>query len=598
MALLIFAWSFLLLISWTIGTSILNVVRADCFERRGDRAILAVWLGIMLLAIALLAVSLIAPLTPFVGSAIALVLVSIALRSRATRVEAISLYQAISQKHLFVFLGIAIFTAFFASQKVAIDDTGLYHFQVIQWLSKHGTVPGLALIHFTFGYPCSWLALAAPFNAGFLEGQAASLTGGFVFLILALQLSICLSHIFENRQKFEDWFFVATASLSFPILLGSGLVASPSPDVPTIGLTILTAWTIVVACNRRKNINNYLIPLVLATAALTVKLSALCLFVTAFLFFILNSRHNLFHCLKGSAIVFLLILPMLGFGFIASGCPVFPVSLICFDFLPWSVGKETARRITQIIHDCSKWMCLPGAPQNVEGLNWLWYWIQFQKQTFFLIICSFTSLLGLFEFASLRQIKGDKFIAILGISGTLFVLYGNPFLRIGLGYFIVIPAFLLALFCHSRSRFRAIAVLVTSGTANSWIGFSHTYFAIFGLTLTLTLIVWFYSSKISNIAFLTFLLVTLLIVPVKLHITQPTTQLFLLLPPQFQPPTPISFVRKQVNDVEYLSPDREPHFFNPCWNAPLPCTPELTHNDIRLRNPERGIQKGFVRNSF
>ena len=59
----------------------------------------------------------------------------------------------------------------------------------------------------------------------------------------------------------------------------------------------------------------------------------------------------------------------------------------------------------------------------------------------------------------------------------------------------------------------------------------------------------------------------------------------LLLPPQLPS---AQVVQKQVNDVTYFYTE------GLCWAAKLPCAFEL-QEDIKLRDPARGIKAGFVR---
>lgn len=160
------AWAGLILACFLIGTAILHGVKADCFTRIGDRFIVSVWLGVVILSVSLLAVSLILPLSSFVGIVVTVSLAAVALRSRSTRTEIVAVLSVLSAKEIFGFISLELGVAAYTSQTITYYDTGLYHFQAIRWLSRFGAVPGLALIHSRFGFTSSWFALAAPFNAG------------------------------------------------------------------------------------------------------------------------------------------------------------------------------------------------------------------------------------------------------------------------------------------------------------------------------------------------------------------------------------------------------------------------------------------------
>ena len=57
------AWLGLLWFSFGIGTAILHRLQGNSFERVGDRFIISIWLGIIVISIALLTVSLFLPLS-------------------------------------------------------------------------------------------------------------------------------------------------------------------------------------------------------------------------------------------------------------------------------------------------------------------------------------------------------------------------------------------------------------------------------------------------------------------------------------------------------------------------------------------------------
>ena len=63
MLVLSIAWLGLLWLSFGIGTAILDQLQGNSFERIGDRFIISIWLGIILISIALLILSLFLPLS-------------------------------------------------------------------------------------------------------------------------------------------------------------------------------------------------------------------------------------------------------------------------------------------------------------------------------------------------------------------------------------------------------------------------------------------------------------------------------------------------------------------------------------------------------
>ena len=70
----------------------------------------------------------------------------------------------------------------------------------------------------------------------------------------------------------------------------------------------------------------------------------------------------------------------------------------------------------------------------------------------------------------------------------------------------------------------------------------------------------------------------------------------------FRPPLlpTAKLIKAKINDVEYVYPDNQSsrtHLNDQrrvsCWDAPLPCSSIPILGDIKLRNPQQGISKGF-----
>lgn len=599
-------WTFLILVCYFIGTAVLNFVRADCFRRNGDRALLGIWLGIVLVAISLLAASVWVPLSPGVGLSVIFILCALPFFLRGTISEFRQLYHSLSWQWVGIFFLCAFGVAVFTTQPVTAYDTGLYHFQVIQWLSQFGTVPGLALLFYTFGYPSSWLAFAAPLNFGILEARTSSIPGGLILLLLTLQFVLSCYRILQNRQQFPDWFVAIASCICLPVIIWLRLPISPSPDVPVVGLAIVIAWSIIIIANNRdktvsnKLLNVSLVPILLGAGALTMKLSALIFLFIAFVFYVFEDSFSFKRLCVGSGLSLLFISPMLAFGMITSGCPLYPASLGCFEFLPWSIGAETAKEATQRIQDCARWTCPPLAPENANNWNWIGHWINNQKQATFLIIISLISTILICKSKYRAQLKGKLYIIALGLLGILLMLYGSPAIRLGIGYLYLIPTFILAVYCYRNARFKAFSIIVVSGAANLWLGISPTGFIALSATLSIFIFVWIYGTKIPNALFLSLLLIFSFPITLRTEFIAADSSLNWVLPPTIKNLNQAGFSSRQVNDVKYVSPktgdDLDANLKEDrCWGEPLPCTPYLTHENIQLRVPKQGIEGGFIR---
>ena len=558
----IIAWLGLILICFVIGTDILNLFQANCFRKIGDRFIVAAWLGVVILAILLLAVSLILPLSPLVGATATIMVTILALRSPRTRKEVLTFFSSLSLKVIWGFFALEICVAAYTARVVTWYDTGLYHFQVIRWLSRFGVVPGLALIHHRFGFTSSWFALATPFNAGILEARSSAVTGGFVLLLALLQFQISFRRILKHQELFPDWFVFFWLLLCLPISVIShhgGIPISPSPDLPVILLAGIVSWTFIMIANKpvkpEKNstLESRVIPLILSAGAVTIKVSAIPILFVSVLFYLLGSKLKFQRILVSAAITTILLLPMLAFGTITSGCPVFPSSLFCLD-LPWSVGGERAQQVTEIIKNWARWF--GPTPDYGNSWNWFGHWLKLAKGSSILMICSIVSALLLVRKSQKSQFNAQKYVIALALLGMAYMMYGAPSLRFGLGYLCLLPALLMATYSplsKSKSNISNVLVIIAS-----------------------------------------FLVIALVFYNFIFH--HNNDNIYVLLPPKLQKPT--EFLDKTSNDLSYSVPNdinlNHGYIDDRCWAAELPCTPEHPNN-IKLRNPQKGIRAGFIK---
>ncbi|MGK7924876.1 MAG: hypothetical protein AB4290_06400 [Spirulina sp.] len=504
---------------------------------------------------------------------------------------------------------LALTTAFLSSQTIALYDTGLYYYQSVKWFSELGTIPGLGLIHYRFATNSSWLALVAPFDAGIWETRICSLLGGFVSLLALLHCFISVVRILKQKENFVDWFFCLSYFLCMPIVFKSTLYNSISPDLPVIFLTILIAGLAILLSNyyRSKPFNSSksiidpsILPLLLAASTVTLKLSALPLFLITLSFFVFINRHFINRILTGFLISLLIIATILIFNLMVSGFLLYPASFLSLD-LPWSFDVEQARSYTRVIQEWARWN--RPTPSDANNWNWIFSWIGYERQFVFLMIATLLSFAYLYRYRN-PKINGKNYILFLAGLGLLYVFYTAPALRFALGYLCLVPSFVLADLCYRKNPHQSWSILIISGAANSWIGLSSTFAIVVIMTLIFVALVFFFSPNISRTVFFIFLIFISSLAIGRIHFLEQSYSLNLIFPPRLENQNQMPFLRKQVNDISYLAPninylyEESPGFIrgeDRCWNAPIPCTPYLTHPNIRLRDPQKGLAGGFVR---
>ncbi|ELR97385.1 hypothetical protein [Gloeocapsa sp. PCC 73106] len=532
---LLIIWLILLPVCLSIGLFVLNLFQDEGFNRQGDRSILGVWLGIILLSISNLAVALILPLSPLVGMIIAVIWVLIAISSAKTYRELTYLFTSIYPRLLLQGLVLAIATAAFISQQIIWFDTGLYHLGSIHWLREYGSVTGLALIQSRFGFTSSWFAFSAPLMPSFIGENLGAVGNGFIFLITLVWGLIGLYQGLSKNSILADWFAVAFSSLIVLIYMADSAngysVISFSSDIPVAFLIGIVAWSLLIT-------NNQIIPLILAIGTFSIKLTAIPLLLLALIFNI-RKIQRLFWVL---ALIFMLLLPNTLVSLKTSGCPLYPSQLLCLN-LPWKVSSETIKAEVNMIGNTSK-VDLENSQVNPliqiakQRYKWLKNSLNFQV-TFLAFIVSWGLGIYLFVFRKQNQIQ---WVILLGLLGSSFIIIISPFFRFGIGYFIVIPALFVADLLFARK-----------------VSFNNVKFVL------------------------------LILICILLFRELPGLNSRWLLPPEVPS---VNLAKGQVNDIEYYYPV-EPKF--QCWMAQLPCAASpILRRDIQLRNLDKGIQAGFI----
>ena len=626
MILFVSCWLVLVAVCVVPGTAILKLIRADQFDRIGDRFILSVWLGVAVLSVSLLAASLVTRLSPFVGVAVATSLILLSLIGRRTRAEIKTFVCTLSPRLVAGGLVLAGGVAAYTARYVSWYDTGLYHYGSIKWLSRFGAVPGLALLHPRFGLASTWFALSAPFDAGRLESRISPMLNGLALLLVGLHLLLCLSRCLMNRARLPDWVLILGSVLLLPVTLHWQVYVSASQDVPLIVATLLVAWTIVVVCDSSAAgpvqqggfvPDAAIIPFILSMWAVTIKASGFPLVIVSALFFLSRSGFRAKPIFLLSAIGLLLVAPMIGFQLITSGCPLFPTAVMCVE-VPWKMSAPEISRLSDAILQWARWS--GPTPPGANSLNWFWrawgvWGFSFESTPW--LKAAVVSLIGFImrKFAATRKIgrwvlriglialaletmfspnnllivfvvclamttyrqgfSGKVWLIIIGVAGTALIMFRAPTLRFGLGYTVVLWI------CFAATHHQAL-----QRWTNAMVFSSHAQLSFQRVFMVLLIIGG--------------LVVGLICVGLQQNLMPWMPALYVkreilpfIMPARMQTP---AVKRERINDVEFYSPVDG----NQCWAAELPCSSGVRPNDyfqmppdLVLRDPARGIAAGF-----
>jgi hypothetical protein len=609
------AWLLLMAVCWLAGCAALECVAGvGAPSRAGDRFLLSVWLGLGALSLLMLAASLFAPLTPLCGTAVAGAVSAAALLSRSVRAEVSLLAGRLRPSLTLGLLALAAGVAAFNSQPVTNFDTGLYHFGHVRWLAEHGAVRGLALVHSRFAFTSSWFALSAPFDAGPFESRAAALANGFALMLALLHALVCARRWAAGAALDSDRLMVLTSSVAIPPIVYWRLSVSASPDLPIIFMMVVAAWAMSLVSDREAlspgaPAKVRLVPLLLASAALGVKLTALPLVAVACVFYAWRGGLSPRGLAVAVAVATISALPVLAYGFITSGCVLFPSAVLCSD-VPWSVGAGTAAHLSALIRDWARWD--GPTPPWANGLNWTVPWatrelsrgrvasmlfcallagagalirartrlrgpgglvslvgcigltllLLFYAAEFFMALA--TAAAAVVVSGRVRDKPGWFWLLTAGLAGGALTLYAAPAPRFGLGYTAVLIAAVLISLAKSPARSGAFM-------ASSW----RCPGALALLLLA------------GGMAFLSLRFVVKTF-EMGDKVERPSEERLwrLLLPPALPKAT---VTIRETGHLKYFAPAAGTQ----CWAAELPCTPYEPPDDIELRDPARGLGAGF-----
>ena len=603
------AWVVILLVAWTVGRGVMALLRAGDL-RPGDALICASWIGVVVLSLALLATSIVAPLTPVTGAVVALILAALGVAvvgSPARSRGPISVRRHRETALLAAgALALAIGAAALTSDAVTLYDSLVYHVGIVRWLREYGTVPGLALLHNRLGHASAWFTLAAPFDGGAVTNRTATVPLGVALVLAGLQAAIAMGRAVARRASVADWFFIVLAG-AFIWAVVAHDVATPSPDVATNVLVAVAAWSVLVLAPRPADgvaflpAGHALVPLILAVGAAGMKLFALPAAFVAAGFYVASVRASdsgasAFRAAAVAAgVAFVGLAPFLAANLAASGCVLFPSPIGCTR-LPWSLGAAAAADYAEYIRDVARWDRRGNVPPN-DATGWILPWISAHPVVTLLAAVSVVLSVHLLRRASRSgspdtepsTVAGLRTVVALGLVGIAFAAWQAPAPRFFYSAVLLIPA-LAAARCASTGFGSPVASRNPDvGSARFAGGFAAT--AVFiGLAYGIA------SQKLN---------VRSALVRGAPYFHVRGVDLIVPRAPQAQ----TRLFRWRVNDVDVLTPVPRPIAdtlgyqsviahnaeFEKCSTAPLPCTPYVPNRDVRLRRPSRGLSSGFVR---
>ncbi len=421
------------------GAALMVWLGGGRIERRGDRLILALWLGLLSGGAALLAVALFVPLAPPVLPACLAGGLAFALSPRV-REEIRALASARPRAAWLPAVLLLGATAFLGSGSINNRDAISYQHDMIQWLSDLGIVPGLNLVEGRFGYLSSWAAVGAAANHGLMRARAGTLANSLALFLALLQLWIAVARLLARRGRPADVFVAAALPLALGMPLALKVPVSTSPDFPAVVVSVVCAWSYLVLPSPARA-DAALLPVLLAAGAVVVKLSVAPLLAVAGAHWLVR-RPRPAEWGRAVACGAALVVPWMVGMVVVSGCPLYPVPM-ALD-VPWA-NAEGARIDAELVRNFARWH-QGTVPEDAAGIAypspaWLRRWLRADVSNaagFALFVLAMGATAGV-AVRRRRMPPGSAWALGTGLAGVAYVVLMAPVPRFGWG-FLSIPA--------------------------------------------------------------------------------------------------------------------------------------------------------------
>lgn len=154
--------------------------------------------------------------------------------------------------------------------------------------------------------------------------------------------------------RFITIFLGMTLPIAFLIKIPWFMTVSTAPDFPLILLTGIIAWAVLLSAREsplattlsgaQRLLDVRIIPLILATGAMAIKLNGIALVLIAILFYLRGGQLTWKRIAVGLGLPFVLLLPIFLYGYVVIGFPLFPATWLGLDF-PWTIQVAIAQEL-------------------------------------------------------------------------------------------------------------------------------------------------------------------------------------------------------------------------------------------------------------
>lgn len=570
----LFCWAAVGFPSLALGMFIEGHLSVIPFTSYLDRCIVSLYIGLLLFSTALLGLSLVVPIS---AAALCLTLtfgLAIALLDKPTLTACTNATSRLLNRRTITSIAVLFgLAAFGAADRIKVYDTGLYHYPLTQWLATTGTVPGMALLSENLGFGSAWFALAAGLDHGLFRARVAGVFNGLLNVMAILHFTLALARALQRRALAPDWFLLGAYPLIFLLCYKVNYASSLSPDFPVFLVTILISWRLIgeeYSQTQPTSFRANLSLLILASAIVDLKLSALPVFIVVLFLIFVRCRFQPRHVVPVIAVACVIILPIALSNVVTSGYALYPSPIFGLQ-LPWSVSPAAAAKAESVVTNWAR--CNGPCEHLASGAAWVIPWLKAPQNALMLLVS--TSSLALF--VSLKAWRfGAQFcwVLALGEGGVLYVLLTAPNMRFAAGYLAVclgLCATLLSLEAPRSLTYKrrsiAYAIVIAVCLEMSYVAEPYAH----GMAYTNA--GWYLQ----------------LLLPSRLPAQ--TNDVAIVHNRHILRKAVLTLVPERVNGIRYVRPIAN----DQCWAANIPCVPGGIRPGIVFRIPAYGLRSGFAR---
>jgi hypothetical protein len=350
-------------------------------------------------------------------------------------------------------------------------DHGLYHLQMVKWLTAFPLVPGLGILHHRFAFNNSSLLYAAQMNVGFFEGLAHQTASTLLVFMLVVRCFIALYRLVQQgtQARFSNIFYV----LMIPFILNYILISSfagYSTDVVVFILQVVLAGKVLELHSRYDRSLTDLKPrvffiLLLSILGITVKLSfvvfAILAIVAALAAWVWTAgtgiRQHARTIFTWSGFAALLFIPWLIRNIILSGYLIYPSTLISFP-VKWKIPAAMADPIAAGITAWARELGGGTIPADQWFANWYSVFPFEMKEAIIYAVLILAVVVLLRLFFRLDPIEWRGPVLMLGVTllSLLYWFWMAPALRFAGALFWLAIVLGLVLLLGQLSRLQAV----------------------------------------------------------------------------------------------------------------------------------------------